>query len=38
MSMRDKNTPDTRERDIPEHQQILAEFPKGYLITSPAAR
>jgi predicted dehydrogenase len=29
----DKNTPDTRERDIPEHQQILAEFPSGYMIT-----
>ncbi len=29
----DKNTPDTVERDVPEHQQLLAEFPSGYLIT-----
>jgi predicted dehydrogenase len=25
--------PDMPERDIPEHQQLLAEFPSGYLIT-----
>jgi predicted dehydrogenase len=29
----DTNTPDTVERDVPEHQQLLAEFPSGYLIT-----
>lgn len=29
----DKNTPDTVEREVPEHQQLLAEFPSGYLIT-----
>ncbi len=29
----DANTPDTVERDNPEHQQLLAEFPSGYLIT-----
>ncbi|MCL4788470.1 MAG: Gfo/Idh/MocA family oxidoreductase [Verrucomicrobia bacterium] len=25
----DKNTPDTPERDVPEHVQILVEFPSG---------
>jgi predicted dehydrogenase len=29
----DLNTPDTIERQVPEHQQLLAEFPSGYLIT-----
>ena len=29
----DKNTPDTIEREVPEHQQFLAEFPSGFLIT-----
>jgi predicted dehydrogenase len=29
----DKNTPDTPERDVPEHVQLLAEFPDGYMIT-----
>jgi predicted dehydrogenase len=30
----DKLTPDSDgERDVPEHQQLLAEFPSGYLIT-----
>lgn len=29
----DKETPDAGEREIPEHQQLLAEFPSGYLIT-----
>ena len=29
----DKNTPETPERDVPEHVQLLAEFPDGYLIT-----
>ena len=25
----DKNTPDSRERDVPEHIELLAEFPSG---------
>jgi predicted dehydrogenase len=29
----DKNTPDTPIRDVPEHVQLLAEFPSGYMIT-----
>lgn len=29
----DKNTPDAEERNVPEHQQFLAEFPSGFLIT-----
>ncbi|HEX4645647.1 MAG TPA: Gfo/Idh/MocA family oxidoreductase [Verrucomicrobiae bacterium] len=29
----DKNTPDTIERDVPEHAQLMAEFPSGYMIT-----
>ena len=29
----DRNTPGTPERDVPEHVQLLAEFPNGYLIT-----
>jgi predicted dehydrogenase len=29
----DKNTPDTPIRDVPEHMQLLAEFPSGYMIT-----
>ena len=29
----DKNTPDTPEREVPEHVQLLAEFPSGYMIT-----
>lgn len=29
----DKNTPDTPERDVPEHVQLLAEFPSGYMVT-----
>jgi predicted dehydrogenase len=29
----DKNTPETPERDVPEHVQLLAEFPDGYMIT-----
>ena len=29
----DKNTPNTPERDVSEHVQLLAEFPSGYLIT-----
>lgn len=29
----DKNTPDTPIRDVPEHVQLLAEFPNGYMIT-----
>ena len=32
----DKNTPDAEERQVPEHQQLLAEFPSGYLITLTA--
>jgi predicted dehydrogenase len=29
----DRNTPDTPERDVPEHMQLLAEFPSGFMIT-----
>jgi predicted dehydrogenase len=29
----DRNTPGTPERDVPEHVQLLAEFPSGALIT-----
>jgi predicted dehydrogenase len=29
----DKNTPETPERDVPEHVQLTAEFPSGFLIT-----
>jgi len=29
----DKNTPGTPERDVPEHVQLTAEFPSGYLLT-----
>ena len=29
----DKNTPDTTERDVPEHVQLTAEFPSGYMLT-----
>jgi len=29
----DKNTPDTPIRDVPEHMQLLAEFPSGYMVT-----
>lgn len=29
----DKNTPGTPERDVPEHVQLLAEFPSGYMVT-----
>ncbi len=29
----DKNTPGTPERDVPEHVQLSAEFPSGYMIT-----
>ena len=29
----DRNTPNTPERDVPEHVQLLAEFPSGALIT-----
>lgn len=29
----DKNTPDTPIRDVPEHMQLLAEFPSGYTVT-----
>ena len=29
----DRNTPDTPEREVPEHVQLVAEFPSGYLIT-----
>jgi predicted dehydrogenase len=28
----DKNVPNTPEREIPEHAQLLAEFPSGYVI------
>ncbi len=28
----DKNSPDTPEREVPEHAQLLAEFPSGYVI------
>lgn len=33
----DKNTPGTPERDCPEHEQLLAEFPSGLLITITAS-
>jgi predicted dehydrogenase len=34
----DKNSTDgTPERDVPEHVQLLAEFPSGYLITITAS-
>ncbi|HXG48549.1 MAG TPA: Gfo/Idh/MocA family oxidoreductase [Methylomirabilota bacterium] len=29
----DRNTPGTPERDVPEHVQLLAQFPSGYMIT-----
>jgi predicted dehydrogenase len=29
----DKNTPETEERDVPEHVQLTAEFPSGYMLT-----
>ena len=29
----DRNTPGTPERDVPEHVQLLAEFPSGFMIT-----
>ena len=29
----DKNTPDTPERDVPEHVQLTAQFPSGYMVT-----
>jgi predicted dehydrogenase len=29
----DKNTPETPERDVPEHIQLVAEFPSGYMLT-----
>jgi predicted dehydrogenase len=29
----DRNTPDTPEREVPEHVQLLAEFPSGFLVT-----
>ncbi|MEW6156751.1 MAG: Gfo/Idh/MocA family oxidoreductase [Verrucomicrobiota bacterium] len=29
----DKNTPDTPERDVPEHVQLVAHFPSGLMIT-----
>ena len=33
----DKNTPDTPIREVPEHQQLIAEFPSGYMITITAS-
>jgi predicted dehydrogenase len=33
----DLNTPNTPEREVPEHFQFLAEFPSGYLITITAS-
>lgn len=33
----DKNTPDTPERDVPEHVQLMAEFPSGFMITVAAS-
>ncbi|MBI3878307.1 MAG: Gfo/Idh/MocA family oxidoreductase, partial [Verrucomicrobia bacterium] len=33
----DKNTPGTPERDVPEHVQIIAEFPSGLLLTVSAS-
>jgi predicted dehydrogenase len=32
----DKNTPGAEDREIPEHQQLLAQFPSGYMITLTA--
>ena len=29
----DRNTPGTPERDVPEHVQLTAEFPSGFMIT-----
>lgn len=29
----DKNKPDALEREVPEHMQLLAEFPSGYMVT-----
>lgn len=29
----DKNTPGTPERDVPEHVELIAEFPSGYMLT-----
>ena len=29
----DKNTPDTPVRDVPEHVQLMAELPSGYMIS-----
>jgi predicted dehydrogenase len=29
----DKETPDAAEREVPEHVQLIAEFPSGYMIT-----
>jgi predicted dehydrogenase len=29
----DRNTPGTPERDVPEHVQLTAEFPSGYMLT-----
>ena len=28
----DKNVPGTPEREIPEHAQLLAEFPSGFVL------
>jgi predicted dehydrogenase len=33
----DKGTPDAMKRQVPEHQQLLAEFPSGYMITLTAS-
>lgn len=33
----DKEVPGTPIREVPEHQQLLAEFPSGYLITVTAS-
>jgi predicted dehydrogenase len=33
----DKNKPDALERDVPEHVQLLAEFPSGYMVTITAS-
>ncbi len=30
----DKNTPDTPERDVPEHLELLVEFPSGFSINA----
>lgn len=32
----DKNTPGAGDRQVPEHQQLLAEFPSGYMISLTA--